>query len=380
VSGTKIALLYLKTGGGHLAPARALARYYGRNHPSAVEPLLIDGLEHAPAFARFTIEDGYRILQSKARWYYEVLYALNKFPPLARINALLTSAAVYRSLKATLHREQPDRIVVLHFLLIQPAVATLKSLSMNIPIYVLVTDLFTAHPLWFLNKKLQFILCSETLRRHCTAAGISGDRLHVFPPITDERFSVRIPQESIPDVRKGLGFSPERPVVLLLGGGDGLPRGEKILRGVTEANLPVEVAIVCGKNRRLEEEANAIAAASPVPVTVFGYTDKVYELINISDVVISKGGASTVMEILLSGRMPIITDYLWEQEKGNVEFLEDNGVGIYEHDVRKIPGIVERFINDGKWQHEVAEKISQLKLQNGSESIGEFILHDQPGA
>jgi processive 1,2-diacylglycerol beta-glucosyltransferase/1,2-diacylglycerol 3-beta-galactosyltransferase len=34
----------------------------------------------------------------------------------------------------------------------------------------------------------------------------------------------------------------------------------------------------------------------------------------------SKCGASTFMEILLSKKIPIITDYIWEQEKGNVDY------------------------------------------------------------
>ncbi len=378
--GTKIALLYLKTGGGHLAPARALARYYEQRVAPEVTPVLIDGLEHGPAFARFIIEDGYRILQSRARWYYEVLYALNKFRPLAYFNALMTSAAVYRSLREALEHERPDRIVILHFFLIRPTLVALKSLGMHVPVTVLVTDLFTAHPLWFLNREPEFIVCSEILRRHCIALGIPDAQIHVFPPITDVRFSERIPDDRIPIVKAGLGLPADRPVVLMLGGADGLPRGARILRRIVESNPPVHIAIVCGKNGRLEEKARAIAAVSPVPVTVFGYTDRVYELINVSDVVITKGGASTMMEILLSGKMPVVSDYLWEQEKGNVEYLIEHGVGMYEHHAKEIPRTLNRYFSDRDWREEVARKIGNLRLQNGVPMIAECIHRQQQGA
>ena len=37
---------------------------------------------------------------------------------------------------------------------------------------------------------------------------------------------------------------------------------------------------------------------------VFGYVDFIHSLINISDVVITKCGASTFMEILMMGKVP----------------------------------------------------------------------------
>ncbi len=364
----------MKTGGGHYAPARALAQHFQDNNSASVATVLVDGLANAPTFSRSVLEGGYRILQSKARWYYEMLYALNKFTPIAHASALLASLTISGSLKSILQRERPDRIVILHFLLIRPVVAALKSLNMKIDPIVVVTDPFTAHPLWFLNKKLDFIVSSEILRRRCVEAGIGAEKLHVFPTITGEKFSKVMESEDIDAFRRTLGIAPERKVVLLLGGGDGLPRGERILQGIVDANLSVEIIIVCGKNRRLEGQAKAIAAASSTRVTVFGYTTNVYELINISDVVISKGGASTIMEILLCGKMPIVTDYLWEQEKGNVEFLTDNGVGVYETNVNKVPNLVRRYLADEQWRESVTQKIMNLGIRNGTQAIGEFIL------
>jgi 1,2-diacylglycerol 3-beta-galactosyltransferase len=177
-----------------------------------------------------------------------------------------------------------------------------------------------------------------------------------------------------------VGITHDRPLVLLLGGGDGLPRGKRILQAIVDADLPVGVAIVCGRNGRLESAARKIAAASTIPVAVWGYTDKVFELIHASSVVISKGGASAIMEILLCGKMPIVTDYLWEQEKGNVEFLTDNGVGLYENSVARIPELLERFLADGPWQERVRRRIEGLSLKNGTESIGNFIIQNIHGA
>jgi processive 1,2-diacylglycerol beta-glucosyltransferase/1,2-diacylglycerol 3-beta-galactosyltransferase len=281
---------------------------------------------------------------------------------------------------AALRKQQPDAVVVLHFLVIDPIIASLKSLALDIPVFVLVTDPFTAHPLWFLHKNLIFIVGSDRLKQRCLDMGISGEHLHVFSSIVDARFSLPVEPGTMPKLREAVGITHDRPLVLLLGGGDGLPRGKRILQAIVDADLPVGVAIVCGRNGRLESAARKIAAVSTIPVAVWGYTDKVFELIHASSVVVSKGGASAIMEILLCGKMPIVTDYLWEQEKGNVEFLTDNGVGLYENSVARIPKLLDRFLVDSPWQERVRKRIEELSLKNGTESIGNFIIQNIHGA
>ena len=85
----KYLFVYLKTGGGHLAPARAIFNYLNQHFPNEVEPKLIYGFEKTPRWVQYLIEDGYRILQYTGKWFFEFLYALNKIPLVARITCYL---------------------------------------------------------------------------------------------------------------------------------------------------------------------------------------------------------------------------------------------------------------------------------------------------
>jgi processive 1,2-diacylglycerol beta-glucosyltransferase/1,2-diacylglycerol 3-beta-galactosyltransferase len=69
----KYLLLYLKTGGGHLAPAKSIAKVLEKNYNDNVEPVLINGFEESNFIIKYLIEDGYRTLQAKATWFYEAL-------------------------------------------------------------------------------------------------------------------------------------------------------------------------------------------------------------------------------------------------------------------------------------------------------------------
>ena len=88
---SKYLFLYLKTGGGHLAPARSLADYLKHNYNESVETILVDGFSKTNRLVRYIIEDGYRISQTKAPWIYETLYALYKIPFVSELNNFLLS-------------------------------------------------------------------------------------------------------------------------------------------------------------------------------------------------------------------------------------------------------------------------------------------------
>ncbi|MCW8812754.1 MAG: hypothetical protein OQK65_04390, partial [Chlorobium sp.] len=71
----KYLFVYLKTGGGHLAPARAIFNYMNKHFSDTAEPKLIYGFEKTPRWVQFIIEDGYRMLQYTGKWFFEFLYA-----------------------------------------------------------------------------------------------------------------------------------------------------------------------------------------------------------------------------------------------------------------------------------------------------------------
>ncbi len=368
------ALFYLNTGGGHRAPARALAEFYTAHHGDNVNPVLLDGLDRAPRYARRILEDGYRILQAQARWLYELLYVFNKIPFFAGRLAAFVSRVLSPGVRKALETIRPQKVIVLHFFLIKPVVDSLRGLGWDIPVVVIVTDPFTAHPLWFLDKNLHFIVYSDVLRKKCIQGGIAADRVSVYPVILGTRYSSSPPSDDIAGIKSTLGLDAQLPTVLLVGGGDGLPRGERILRTLAESGLHMQLVIVCGKNKKLESAALSIASSAPVPVHVFGYTDKIFELIASSDLVISKAGASTMMEVLLLGKIPIVTDYLWEQEKGNVDFLMHEKLGIYEPSVDNLPVVVRTILESPSLALEAARRREALHLRNGTAEIAGYLL------
>ena len=107
---------------------------------------------------------------------------------------------------------------------------------------------------------------------------------------------------------------------------------------------------------------------------IFGFIDFVHDLLSISDIVITKCGASTFMEILLSKKIPIVNSYIWEQEKGNVDFLVDNGMGIFEKRISKLPFIINNLFSEKIELMKYKNNIEKGNLKNGTAEVANHII------
>ncbi|HEY6907706.1 MAG TPA: glycosyltransferase, partial [Ignavibacteriaceae bacterium] len=261
--------------------------------------------------------------------------------------------------------------------LIEPVYEAVRKLKLDIPIYTIVTDPFTAHPMWFLRKDQRFIVFSERLKQ-TLSAGIEKGRVEVFPFILEEKFSQPIPASAVTALKREMGFMTGKKIILMLGGGDGIPHGRAILEKLLKTNPDAEIAVVCGRDKSLYNAAIKLKENYPdISLKVYEFVSFVYELLNISDVVITKCGASTIMEILILTKVPVVNDYIWEQEKGNIDFVQDNGLGIYERNIARMPAELNRLIRDEEYYRSFRKNIENLKLKNGVSDVAEYLLKEE---
>ena len=370
----KIMFAYLRTGGGHLAPARALSNYINAEMSLTAATVLVDGLEKSNAFSKLVIEDGYRFLQNKANRLYEFIYLVHKIKPIAWISTLLMSINTKKYLSEMIKNEKPDTIVILHFFLIRPIKSIVKNSGRKIEVVSVVTDPFTPHPLWFLDKEQRFVIFSNELKKHCLRIGIPEKNLKVLPFVVDQKYSKLADEKNKEALRTTFGFTNKK-IVLILGGGDGMPGGEKIVRSLLKLNGKIEIAFVAGKNKEMFNNISLMKKKNSIErLKLFGFVDHIYELISVSDIIITKCGASTLMEILLSQKVPVVNRYLWEQEKGNVDFLLRHKMGIYERRIEKLVEEVERLIDEKDYYNEYVNNIVKQDITNGVVKVAEYIL------
>jgi processive 1,2-diacylglycerol beta-glucosyltransferase len=115
--------------------------------------------------------------------------------------------------------------------------------------------------------------------------------------------------------RARLGVPPTARCVLLMSGAWGLGPVAKAAEGLAAAGL--EVLAVAGRNQRLESRLRAAARQQP-RLHVFGFTDRIPELMAAADLVITSSG-DTCSEARVAGRPLLLLDLVPGHGRDNLQ-------------------------------------------------------------
>ncbi len=368
----KISIMYVRAGAGHISAARALADELNNLYKD-VNVLLYDGLEGSPGFVRNIIEKGYSVASNFFHPIWMGIYAFSKLYFVRKIEVDIVSKYVKENLRKYILKERPDKIVIDHFFLIKPVYEIIKEENLGIKVLVIATDPFTCHPIWFTYPDMDLVVFSDRMKDYAVKHGVNSSRITVLPIILNRKFNSPMSREEIEEAKVKYGFSLDKHMVLIAGGGEGLAKGEVFLEEIAKSSLDVELAIVCGRNEVLKKRSEEVAKKYSKKIVVYGFVDFMYDLMNVSSVVITKGGPATIMEALILEKPLIITSYIWEQEKGNVEFVEENHLGFYEKHPKKVVEKVRKLLFDENQVKVFRENIKKVGIKNGTSDIAKFI-------
>jgi processive 1,2-diacylglycerol beta-glucosyltransferase/1,2-diacylglycerol 3-beta-galactosyltransferase len=83
------------------------------------------------------------------------------------------------------------------------------------------------------------------------------------------------------------------------------------------------------------------------------------------------------MEILIMGKVPVINNYIWEQEKGNMEFVCHGKMGILEKNTSSLPDVLHRLLTDNEFYNSICNNIKNASISNGVGPVSDYILKFQ---
>ena len=136
------------------------------------------------------------------------------------------------------------------------------------------------------------------------------------------------------DLRKEFDLDPHTFTILLMGGGGGIMGLYRTAKALNSSDLDIQLMVIAGFNKRLELKFQRTCFR--FPIKVFGFTDRVPEIMAASDVIITKAGPGAVFEAMAKELPLIITGNIPGQEEGNVEYVKKHGLGIVAREPSKI--------------------------------------------
>lgn len=368
----KYGFFYLKTGAGHYSGAKAICENLKVIEPEA-EFLLCDGLDNCLSFFRLFLETGYSVTSNYFMLCFVLFYHLTDLKFFQKFLYWALSPFLSIHIRRKIRAEKFTKIICTHEILLPIISRVCKELKLNIPIFVVVMDPFSMHSLWFSARDINLIVLSSYAKKVAIEKHkFPKERVFEASPIFSKKFNSVLSNTEVNKVKSDLGISPEKKVLLIAGGGEGLASANKILNVFLKNNFNDQIVIVCGKNKGLKTQLeNTVKKYGANNVLVLGFVNIMYELINIADCVISKGGPGTIMEVLATKKPLIISSFIRYQEYGNLFFVEQNKAGWYIPQAKQIYKKVAELFS-GKHNKET----QTVKIENGLGKIAKYVQQE----
>jgi processive 1,2-diacylglycerol beta-glucosyltransferase len=328
MNGPRVLILYAGVGGGHGRATQAVDLALREICPQA-QTTSVDVLDLTNPLFRRVYGRGYFDLVASAPHVLGYLYDRLDRPlrrwerPLDRLRFGMQSLNLRQLVDLLTH--QPWDLAISTHLLPAEVIANLRRIGrIRFPQVTVTTD-FDTHRLWVNPPCEHYFTATEEGRSNLAAWGISLEQISATGVPIHPAF---LRHRDAWECRQSLGLSPDRPVILQLSGGLGIGPIEKLHRELLDMSLPLQLLVVTGRNADAKRKLEAMPCPAQHRRVVFGFTDRMDELMAAADLVVSKPGGLTTSESLARGAAMVVVDPIPGQESRNSDYILENGAAI----------------------------------------------------
>jgi len=322
----KVVIAYATAGSGHRKAAEALAHAAAEQGQDA---RAVDIVEYMPWLGRKMYSDGYLLLISQYTPLWGLLYWLSDIPGLRLLNVHVRrflDGVVCRRFIRYLVQERPDVVIATHFLASELVTIAKIKYGLRTRLATVVTD-FGVHNFWINRGTDVYCVATDATKKILIRRGVVPDRVVVTGIPLDKKFTYPVDRR---ERLRAWKLDPEKFTVLVATGGVGIGPIEDVVRQLKDET---QLLVVCGTNEQLQKK---LAAENHPNVRVFGFVDFMHELMNASDVIVTKAGGLSVTESLTKHLCCVFFYIIPGQEEHNAKTITQHEAGFFEHTARRV--------------------------------------------
>ncbi len=385
----RILFLISDTGGGHRSACNAITAaldqtsFGPRGQPLHFDYRIEDVASHC-SFPLSQLGPAYSAALRFAPPLYGAMYHATNGKRRFRSVIRFCEPLYRRRLRDLFASYKPDVIVSVHPLLNHAALRARADAGMlDVPVITVITDLGRVHEGWLNPHVDAVVVPAREVYQRARERGIPVERIyHLGHPVHPKFEDVT---ETKQQIRIALGLPAKETIALLMAGGEG---GGKLLPttlALAKSKLPLHLVVVTGRNTSLRAKLNELAPSLSTPMTILGYCDNVPELMRAADLLVTKAGPGTIAEASLAEVPVVIYDFIPGQERGNLKYVETNGIGVVAlttadvvRSTRRIVANLERLQTMRARQAFVAPRGSSKRIAELIANIACGVLSDAP--
>ena len=316
----KILIVSASVGAGHNQAAKAVAGAIKSLH-SGCRVEVVDFMAEESSFLNSLIKKTYLMMLEVSPGVYDFLYRWSqpesRHPKVRNILA----AIMKRSMLDLYQKHKPDIIVFTHPFACGAAACLRRDGVIDVPLAAVITD-FSIHELWIYEEVDLYFVAAPELMRQLIKREVRPDRVRISGIPIDGSFAKR-PEKTA--VAGHFAIDTALPIVLIMAGGLGTGPVEEILAGLDNCGKNLQLIVVAGKNQILYNRLLRSAEDAVNRVSVFGFTQRIRDLMALADILVTKPGGLTVSEALAMSLPVVLYGALPGQEQENTEFLLAHG-------------------------------------------------------
>ena len=197
-------------------------------------------------------------------------------------------------------------------------------------------------------------------------------------PVRKDVVSSKLSQE---DAKRELGFNPNRPLVVVVGGSLGARTINDSMKLAVRDMLKSGASVLWQTGKLYADECQKAIAdinnENLIATAFVGRMDLVYRG---ADLVVSRAGASTISEIQLAGVPAVLVpspNVAEDHQRKNAEALAQRGAAVMILDrecAENLPRVVTEMLRDPKKREELGANARKMALENADEKIVDEIL------
>jgi len=373
----RILILHAKAGAGHKRAAEALEHAFRAVGPSNRVHAL-DTLAFASPLFQRTYAQTYDAMVKRAPPLWRLLYRSTERPLVHRGTARARVSIDRLHLRRLVHairRFRPAAVVCTHFLPLEALAPLAARGRLGAPLYCVITD-FGAHPFWVYEGITGYFVATESVREELAEWGVAWERIHVTGIPIDPKFGKHQSKEA---ARTALGLDPKSPVVLVMGGGNGVGP----LHGLAERMLGLpsrpQIVVIAGRNEALRRRLGDLEHVGPGRVKVLGFTNEVDRWLDAADVNVTKAGGLTCSESLAKQVPLVIFRPTPGQEERNSEALTQAGAALRARTLEQVAESVERILSHPSLARSMRRACEELGRPEAAATIASEVLEEVHG-
>lgn len=245
-----------------------------------------------------------------------------------------------------------------------------KTYDSQLPLIAVLTD-YIPHSYWVYDNVNYYIAPSDEVATRLLKKGVPSSKIKAFGIPFDPEFNAPIDRKK---VLQHLKFDMQLPNILIMGGGQGLGPIKTIIKSLEKAKDEFQEIIVTGTNKKLYKSLQRKIKNYRKVIRIFGYVNNIHELMEISNIIITKPGGVTTAEALAKKIPMIIVKPIPGQEANNTSYLVEKGAAVKTEKPSSIHHIIDGLLKNPDRLKQMSESAKSISKPNASLDIAKLIL------